>query len=73
MITTAALMKDSISLWLDYRFRGIHHCHNGRKCGTIQADMLLEEPKVLHLNLQAAEENCLHTGSQERLPHTGQA
>lgn len=49
------------------------HCHHDRKHGNIQVDILLEEPRLLCLNLQAAEEDCLHTGSQERLSHTGQS
>lgn len=41
---------------LVYSFRGlVHYCH-GRKHGSIQAEMRLEnELKVLYLDLQAAE------------------
>jgi hypothetical protein len=36
-------------LGLAYRFRGSVHYHHGRKHGNIQADVALEEVRVLHL------------------------
>ena len=34
-------------------------CSNGGKQGSVQADMVLGEPRVLHLNPKAVEENCV--------------
>jgi hypothetical protein len=39
---------------LAYRFRGSVCYHRGRKYGPTQADMVLQEPRVLHLDLKAA-------------------
>ena len=39
---------------LAYSFRGSVHGHQGRKHGSVQADMVLEELRVLHLDLKAA-------------------
>jgi len=41
-------------LGLAYSFKGSVHYHHGRKHGSMQADMVLEEPRVLHLDLQAS-------------------
>ena len=39
---------------LTYRFRGLVHCHHGRKHGGMQADMVLEkDPSVLHPDQKA--------------------
>jgi hypothetical protein len=40
-------------LGLAYSFRGSVHYHHGRKHGIRLADMVLEEPRVLHLDLEA--------------------
>jgi len=32
-------------------FRGSVHYHHGGKHGRVQADMVLEEPRVLHLGV----------------------
>jgi hypothetical protein len=32
----------------------VQRYHHGRKHGSVQADVVLEEPKVLHLDLKAA-------------------
>jgi hypothetical protein len=42
-------------LGLAYRFRGLVHYHHGRKHGSLQTDMALEELRVLHLVLKAGE------------------
>ena len=39
--------------WLTV-FIGSVHYHYGEKHGSIQTDMKLEEPRVLHLDLKAA-------------------
>jgi hypothetical protein len=40
-------------LGLGYRFRGSLHYHQGRKYGSIQADMVLEKKlRFLHLDLK---------------------
>jgi hypothetical protein len=58
-MTMAALIKKSIPLRLAYSFRGSVHHHQGRKHGSRQADMVLEEElRVLHLDPQAAEGDC---------------
>ena len=52
-MTTATPIKDNIKLELAYSLRGSVHYH-GRKHGSMQADMVLEQPRVLHLNPKAA-------------------
>jgi hypothetical protein len=37
-----------------YSFRGSVHYHHGRKHGSVQADMALEELRVLHLDPKVA-------------------
>ena len=44
---------------LAYSFRGLVHYHDGGKHDSMQADMVLEEPRVLHLDQQATEEDCM--------------
>jgi hypothetical protein len=48
------LQKNNIYLGLDYRFRSSVHYHQGRKHGSIQAGMVQDELRVLHLHLRAA-------------------
>jgi hypothetical protein len=46
---------------LAYRFRGSVHYHHGRKHGSIQADMVLEEElRVLHLDPKAVRRRLSH-------------
>ena len=53
-MTMATLIKENISLGMAYSYRDSVHC-NGRKHGSIQADMVLEkELRVLHLDSKAA-------------------
>jgi len=40
-------------LGLAYGSRGSVHSQHGRRHGSPQADIMLEEPRVLHLDLQA--------------------
>jgi hypothetical protein len=42
-------------LVLAYSFKGSAHYHHSGKLGSMQADMMLEYPEVLHLDLRAAE------------------
>jgi hypothetical protein len=59
----ATLVKDGISLRLAYSFRGLVHYHQGRKHGSVQADMVLEKNlRVLHRYLKAAAEKCPTVG-----------
>ena len=44
---------------LAYNFRGLIQYHHGRKQGSMQADMVLEELRVLHLDSQAVEGDCV--------------
>jgi hypothetical protein len=55
-MTKATIIKDSY-LWLAYRFRGSVYYHQGRKHGSIQADMGLEELRVLYLDQTGAWRN----------------
>jgi hypothetical protein len=55
-MTEATLVKNNISLGLAYSFRGLVHYRHLGKQGSLQADMVVEELRVLHLDL--------HTGSQ---------
>jgi hypothetical protein len=54
-MTTASFIKANIELGLAYRFRGLVHYHHGGKHGSMQADIVLEELRALHLDPQAAE------------------
>jgi hypothetical protein len=58
-MTKTTLINDNISLGLPYRFRDSVHYHHGGKHGTVQADKVLEEQRVLHLDLQAVKRNCV--------------
>jgi hypothetical protein len=54
----SALTKENISLGLAYSIRGLDHYYV-----SMQADMVLEEWRVLHLDPQAARRDCVcHTG-----------
>jgi hypothetical protein len=58
-MTKAALIKVNIELGLAYRFRSSVRYHHSKKHGSMQAVMVLEEPRVLlqhheHLNPKAA-------------------
>jgi hypothetical protein len=48
-----------------YSFRGSVHYHHGRKHDNIQADILLEGLKVLHLHSESARKRPSFLGSQE--------
>ena len=52
-MTKATLIKDNFYLGLAYRFCISVHYHHGRKHGSVQAGMVLEELRVLHLVLKA--------------------
>jgi len=52
------LIKDKIPLKLSYSFRGSVHYHHGRNHGSIQAELVVEEPKVL--DAQTTERGCLY-------------
>ena len=60
-ITKATLIMDNISLGLAYKFRGSVPSHHDRKHGGLQADMALEEPRVLHLDPQATRKRLCST------------
>jgi hypothetical protein len=45
--------------FLAYKFRGLVHYHHGEKHGGMQADMVLEEPRVLHLDPKEPERDSL--------------
>ena len=52
---------------LAYSFRGSVHYHHGGKHGSLQADMVLEELRVLHLNPKAGDRDCLLQAARRRL------
>ena len=54
-MTKATPIKDNIYLGLAYSSRGPVYYHHGGKHGSVQADMVLEEPRVLHLGPKIAE------------------
>jgi hypothetical protein len=41
-------------LELVYSFRDSVHYHHGGKHGIMQADLVLEQPRILHLDVKAA-------------------
>ena len=45
---------------LAYGLQSLAHNHHGRKYGSTQADVVLEESRVLQLDLQATEERVSH-------------
>ena len=63
-MSKAALIKENISLELAYSFRDLIHYHHSEKHGSMQADMVLEELRVLLLDLQTSDKRRLvcHTG-----------
>ena len=44
----------TVEVGLAYSSRGLVHYHDGTKHRSIKANMVLEEPKVLHLDVKAA-------------------
>jgi hypothetical protein len=48
------------------RFRGSVYYHHGGKHGTVQADITLEELRLLHPDLKAAEEDCLPQAARRK-------
>jgi hypothetical protein len=60
-MTSASLIKTNLYLGLAYSFRGSVHCHGG-KHGNVQADMVLEELRVLHLDPKAARRRLCSAG-----------
>jgi hypothetical protein len=70
-MTKVTPIMENISLGLAYIFRGLVHYY-GRKHNIVQADMVLEELMVLHLDPKAAKRRLSSAGSQEEgLDHTG--
>jgi hypothetical protein len=58
-MTKASLIKENVQFGFVYNFRGLVHYHHGRKHGNIQADMVLEELRVLHLVPKAVRRRLL--------------
>jgi hypothetical protein len=50
---TILCLRVSMTLKLAYRLIGAVHYRHGGKHVNVQADVVLEEPRVLHLNGQA--------------------
>lgn len=36
------MTSTNLTIGTDLQFRGLVHCHHGKKCGGVQADMVLE-------------------------------
>jgi hypothetical protein len=53
-MTKVILIEENISLGLAYSFRGSFHYHHSGKYGGIQADRVLEEPRVQYLDQKAS-------------------
>ena len=67
-MTKATLIKANIQLGLAYSFKGLVHYHHGERRwehGSLQADLVLEEPRVLHLDAKATRRRLSSAGSQE--------
>ena len=58
-MTKATPIKDNIYLGLAYSSRGPVYYHHGGKHGSVQADMVLEELRVPHLDPKAARRGLL--------------
>jgi hypothetical protein len=52
-MTKIILMKENIYLKVAYSFRDSGHYHHGRRNGSNHTDMILKEPRVLHLDPKA--------------------
>jgi hypothetical protein len=53
-ITKATFIKATIELRLAYSFTNSVHYHHVGKHSTVQADLVLEEPRVLYLSPKAS-------------------
>ena len=58
-MTKAFLTRGNISLGLANSFRSRVHYSHGWSHGSLQADMVLEEPRVLHLDPKAARKTVI--------------
>lgn len=66
-MTIATLINENILLGLAYSLKGLVYFHYGRKDGSMLVGMVLEkEVRVLHLDLQVAEEDHVLFWTQER-------
>jgi hypothetical protein len=71
--TKATPTKDNISLGLPYNFRGSVQYHHDGKHGSMRADTVLEELRVLHLDLKTARRLSIEISkSTSTLPPTRQ-
>ena len=52
-MSKAAPIMANIYLGLAYSFRDLDHYHHARKHSNLQSDMVLQELRVLHLDLKA--------------------
>jgi hypothetical protein len=57
-----SVLKANLYLGLAYSFKGSVHYHHGGKHGRVQADMVLEKLRVLHLDLN-------EDSQEETVPH----
>jgi hypothetical protein len=66
-MTKPTLIKDNIYLGLPYSFRGSVHYHHGRKHGSVQAGMALEELRVLYLDPKAARKRVSYALGRDKV------
>jgi hypothetical protein len=66
-MTKVTFIKANIQWGLVYCFRDSVHCHHGGKDVIMRTDLMLEEPRVLYLDLKAAKRRLFSAGSQECL------
>jgi hypothetical protein len=67
----ATLIKD-VSLGLAYSFRASVPCQHGRKHSSVQVDMILKDPRVLHVEPKATMRETLLQAASRRVPfHIG--
>lgn len=59
-MSLATLRSGNIESGLACSFRSFGHCHYGRTRGSAQvAEVVREKPRVLFLDLQAADRDCV--------------
>ena len=63
----ATLIRENIYLGLAYNFRDSVHYHHGRKHGSLQAYMVLEERRVLHLDPKATRKGYLLQAARRKI------
>ena len=58
MTRATLIKKNNVYLGLAYSFRDLVHYHQGWKHGSMQADMVLEEPRVVDIDSRVVRIDC---------------